>query len=87
MKKVWIDSITSPTALLFSLSIGFVAGYLRKPRTDGQPVRGRLSNARTKLQAAIFNSIKRFTSGIVIGIVSSITARKGGPMSIITQEE
>lgn len=83
LKQVWIENITSPPTLLLSFSIGFVAGYLRKPKTGS----GRFSNARAKLQTAILESIKRFTSGIVIGVISSITARKGGPLSIVGQED
>lgn len=84
LKQTWIESITSPPALLLSFSIGFVAAYLRKPKTRAH---GRFSQTRAKLQTAIFNSIKRFTSGIVIGVISSITARKGGPLSIAGLEE
>lgn len=87
LKKVWANSLTSPTALLFGFSTGFIVGYLRKPKTDGQRVRSRFSDTRTKLQTAIFNFIKRSISGVVIGIVSSITAGKGGPISMVTQEE
>lgn len=89
LRKLWVESLTSPHALLLSLSIGFVAGYFRKPKTAAKerPYGGGFSRTRAKLQSALINSIKRFSSGVIIGIISSISSRKGQQLSIIPQEE
>lgn len=88
LRKLWVESLTSPHALLLSLSIGFVAGYFRKPKTAAKErPYGGFSRTRAKLQSALINSIKRFSGGVIIGIISSISSRKGQQLSIIPQEE
>lgn len=88
LKKIWLGSLTSPHALLMSLSIGFVAGYFRKPKAAAKErPYGRFSKTRAKFQSALIDFIKRFSSGIIVGIISSISSRKGQQLSIIPQEE
>lgn len=87
LKKLWVENLTSPRALLISFSTGFVAGYFRKSKTTAKERPGRFTQARAKLNSALINSIKRFSSGVIIGIISSISSRKGQQLSIVPQEE
>lgn len=88
LKRAWIDNITSPPAMLLSLSMGFVAGYFRKTKANvKQRPPGKFSKARAGLQSAAIDAIKRFSSGVIIGIISSLSAQKGGTLSPISLHE
>lgn len=80
LKKAWVETITSPPALLLSLSIGFVTAYLRKSKANIP------SRRASKIQSAIINAIKRFSSGFIVGIISAISSRTSG-LAAIPQEE
>lgn len=88
LKKRLVQSITSPSALLMTFSAGFVTVYFKKSKTNvTKRSYGRFYQARANLKSAMISSIKRFSSGVIIGIISSISSRKGQQLSTAPLEE